>query len=90
VDDDWTAVFNRKERSLRAIIHFAQDDSVDLVLWQARAAVEIPPSTWSALEESGRVLLRGIVDGGPTTENFTAATTSGVLHAVVAEAAIGT
>jgi hypothetical protein len=89
VDPDWTAVFNRKERSLRAIIHFGEDNQVDLVLFQARTAVPIPPSTWAALEQAGSVLLCGIVQGGPSTANLQAATAAGELHAVVAEAHFG-
>ncbi|MDF2261625.1 hypothetical protein [Streptantibioticus ferralitis] len=39
MDQDRTAVFNRKERSPRTIIHFGKDNQVDLVLFQTTAAV---------------------------------------------------
>lgn len=85
---DWTAVFNRKERCLTAIVHTDDegDGAVDMVLFQARMVVPISPTVWDAVEQVGQVLLCGVVNGGPTTAALQAATTAGELRAVVAGA----
>ncbi|MFG2525938.1 hypothetical protein [Streptomyces sp. NPDC048527] len=85
LNDDWIAIFDGTERALRAIVRMNADDEVGLVLFEATATIEIGPTVWDALEQADRVLLCGVVEGGPATANLTAATAAGELHAIVAD-----
>ncbi|MFD5065531.1 hypothetical protein [Streptomyces sp. NPDC058394] len=55
------------------------------MLFQTTVSIAPPPTTWTALEQVGRVLLCGIAKNGPTTQGLQTATAASELHAVVAD-----